>query len=309
VLAALGYRSGQPRRLNIGVILGLILFAAALAAWSWRPTAAPSNPAPIRATGPTHTEPAPPKPNAPTTPAPKPAQPTAALPTVRSEGLARATESKPATSVPAPTRSPSTPTTVAKAPAAKADDFTLALYYQRTGDFELALVHYKTVLQRDEMNANAHNNVGNLYMSKALYEDAAREFRRVVAIEPKYVTARVNLSAALYQLKRYDESAAEARAALRLDARNADAYVNLGLAQAAEGQPSDARASLVRALEIDKHHAAAHYNLALQYEKAGELALALDHYRSFLQYAGPEQAGYAADVRARVQALERKSGT
>ena len=66
--------------------------------------------------------------------------------------------------------------------SAKADEFKLALYYQRTGDFELALVHYKTVLQRDEMNADARNNVGNLYMSKALYEDAAREFRRVVAI-------------------------------------------------------------------------------------------------------------------------------
>jgi hypothetical protein len=32
----------------------------------------------------------------------------------------------------------------------------------------------------------------------------------------------------------------------------------------------------------------------------------LDHYRAFLQYAGPEQAGYAADVRSRVQALERR---
>jgi Flp pilus assembly protein TadD len=143
-------------------------------------------------------------------------------------------------------------------------------------------------------------------MTKALYEDAAREFRRVEAIEPKYVTAHVNLSAALYQLKRYDESSAEARAAIRLDGHNSDAYVNLALAQAAAGQPSDARSSLTRALEIDKHNAPAHYNLALQYEKAGEVALALDHYRAFLQYAGPEQSAYAADVRARVQALEHK---
>ena len=57
---------------------------------------------------------------------------------------------------------------------------------------------------------------------------------------------------------------------------------------------------------IDKQNAAAHYNLALQYEKGGEAALALDHYRAFLQYAGPEQAAYAADVRFRVQTLEHK---
>jgi Tfp pilus assembly protein PilF len=82
--------------------------------------------------------------------------------------------------------------------------------------------------------------------------------------------------------------------------------VNLALAQAAAGQTSDARSSLIRALEIDKHNAAAHYNLALQHEKSGEVAMALDHYRAFLQYAGPEQAAYAADVRSRIQALEHK---
>ena len=225
--------------------------------------------------------------------------------------------------VPAPPKevpaSPKTGAVTPKAPAAaepesaasgsrppKADDLRLALYYQRAGDFEQALVHYKAVLQRDELNVDAHNNLGNLYMGKGLFEEAAREFRHVVAIEPRYVTAHVNLSAALYQLRRYDESAAEARTAIHLDARNGDAFVNLALSQAASGQPGEARASLTRALEIDKHNAAAHYNLALQYEKAGEVALALDHYRAFLQYAAPEQAGYAADVRSRVRALESK---
>jgi Tfp pilus assembly protein PilF len=107
-------------------------------------------------------------------------------------------------------------------------------------------------------------------------------------------------------MKRYDESAAEARAALALEPRSQDAYVNLALAQAASGQTGDARASLTRALEIDKHNAAAHYNLALEYEQAGEVALAIDHYREFLKYAGPDQAAYAAEVRSRVQALEGK---
>jgi Tfp pilus assembly protein PilF len=186
------------------------------------------------------------------------------------------------------------------------DDFQLALYYQRSGDFEQALMHYKAVLQRDEMSLDAHNNIGNLYMGKGLFVDAEREFRRVTAIQPTYVAAHVNLSAALYQQKRYDEAAAEARAAIGIDARNEDAYVNLGLAQAAAGQTGEARSSLTRALEIDKHNAAAHYNLALQYEKAGEIGLALDHYNLFLQFAGPEQAASFADVRARIQALQTR---
>lgn len=287
VLAALGYHSERPRRsLSAVVLVLLVLSAVGISVWYMRPAAVASKPpAPVALKTQTHAEAL--------------QSPDASRRAVTQAALAPArVEPRP---VPARQPTAANPT-----PAPVPDEFTLALYYQRTGDFEQALVHYKTVLQRDEMNANAHNNLGNLYMGKALYEEAAREFHRVLAIEPRYVTAHVNLAAALYQLKRYDESAAEARSAIRLDGRNADAYVNLALAQAAGGQTSDARSSLTRALEIDTHHAAAHYNLALQDEKAGEIALALDHYRAFLQYVGPEQAGYAADVRSRVQVLERR---
>jgi hypothetical protein len=43
------------------------------------------------------------------------------------------------------------------------DHFQLALYYQRSGDFENALLQYRAVLQRDELNGEAHNNLGLLY--------------------------------------------------------------------------------------------------------------------------------------------------
>jgi tetratricopeptide (TPR) repeat protein len=324
VLAALGYRSGNPRGSNTGVVIGLVLFlAVAAGVWWYLPIAIAPKPASVSRKAPTRPEAqAPPQQTAARPPEPKrieartaaPKQPEPTPPEATPIDTKPVADRKPApppsfvsrvapAPAPAMPREPAAPAT-AEQPAA--DEFRLALYYQRTGDFEQALVHYKTVLQHNEMNADAHTNLGNLYMSKALYEDAAREFRRVIAIEPKYVPAHVNLAAALYQLKHYDESGAEARAAIRLDPRNSDATVNLALAQAAEGQASDARSTLIRALDIDRHNAAAHYNLALQYEKAGEVALALDHYRAFLQYAGPEQAGYAADVRSRVQTLEHK---
>jgi tetratricopeptide (TPR) repeat protein len=124
-----------------------------------------------------------------------------------------------------------------------------------------------------------------------------------VAIDSKYGNAHVNLSAAYLSLKRFDAAAAEARTALQIDGRNPDAMVNLSLAQHALGQTGDAQGSLRRALEIDPHNAAAHYNLALQCESAGEGSAAIDHYKKFIQYASPEQASYAADVRTRLAAL------
>ena len=189
-------------------------------------------------------------------------------------------------------------------PAVRRDDFQLALYHQRAGDFEQAQRHYKAALQRDEMNVEAHNNLGSLYLGKNLLDEAAREFRRVLAIDTAYAPAHINLSAALYKLGRFDAAAAQAREALRLDPRNGDGFVNLALAQKASGQHAESQAGLRRALELNPRHAAAHYNLARQYEDAAETVRAIDHYRQFLQYAGSEQQPYAVEVRARLLTLQ-----
>jgi Tfp pilus assembly protein PilF len=203
---------------------------------------------------------------------------------------------------PAVNMAPAGPKAVPAAP----DEFQLALYYQRSGDFEQALMHYRAALQRDEMNIQARNNLGNLYLGKGLFEEAAREFQRVIAIDPKYLNAHVNLSAAYTRMGRPDAAAAEARAALEIDGRNPDAMVNLSLAQHDAGLTGDAQRSLRRALEIDPHNAAAHYNMARQFEAADELPSAIAHYNQFIQYASPEQTGFAADVRARVAALSAR---
>ena len=213
--------------------------------------------------------------------------------------VARVPAAQPESNPPAVIAAPAAPKAVPAAP----DEFQLALYYQRSGDFEQALMHYRAALQRDEMHVEAHNNLGNLYLGKGLLDEAAREFQRVIAIDPKYSNAHVNLSAVYTRLGRPDAAAAEARAALQIDGRNPDAMVNLSLAQHDAGLTADAQRSLRRALEIDPHNAAAHYNMARQFEAAGDLSSAIAHYNQFIQYASPEQTGFAADVRARVAAL------
>jgi tetratricopeptide (TPR) repeat protein len=157
------------------------------------------------------------------------------------------------------------------------------------------------------MNVEAHNNLGGLYLGRNLLEEAAREFQRVLAIDPAYTPAYINLSATLYKLGRFDAAAAQAREAVRLDPRNGDGYVNLALAQKASAQHSESQGSLRRALEINPRHPLAHYNLARQYEDAGDFLRAVEHYKQFLQYAGPEQETHAVDVRARMVTLQARA--
>ena len=104
---------------------------------------------------------------------------------------------------------------------------------------------------------------------------------------------------------RLDDAAVEFRRVLAQDPRNADAAVNLALVEKAGGRPEQAKESLLRALTIEPANAPAHFNLAALYEQSGENARAIEHYRSFLENAGAEHASRAPDARARLDALAR----
>jgi Tfp pilus assembly protein PilF len=217
-------------------------------------------------------------------PAPRPiaAPPTAAAPIPRHPG--------PTESTPAPPTS---------------NDFELALYYHRAGDFENALQHYRALLQKNEMDAQAHNNLGLLYQEKNLLQESARELQRAVLIEPQNASAHNNYGVTLLLQGRPDEAAAEFRLALGINPRSVDAMVNLALAERARNQLDVAKETLLKALTVAPRNAAAHYNLAQLYDQTNEAAPAIEHYRRFLETAGAEHAGRAAAVRARIAELSR----
>ena len=106
------------------------------------------------------------------------------------------------------------------------DHFALAVYNQRIGNFEEALVHYRAVLRRDELNAEAHNNLGLLYRDKGLLSDAAKELQRAIAINPRYARAHNNLGVVYLSQKKLDSATAEFREVLSVDPRNIEALVN-----------------------------------------------------------------------------------
>ena len=86
-----------------------------------------------------------------------------------------------------------------------------AVYYHRAGDFANALQHYRAVLDRNELNAQAHNNLGLLYQEKHLLVESARELQRAALIEPRNAGTHNNYGVTLLMLGRLDESAAEFR--------------------------------------------------------------------------------------------------
>ena len=203
---------------------------------------------------------------------------------------------------------PETTATIAKASAPpREDDLELALYYHRAGDFANALQHYRAVLEKNELNAQAHNNLGLLYQQRSLLQESARELQRAVLIEPRNPSTRNNYGVTLLMLGQIDHAAAEFQTALWLEPRNLDALVNLSLVQRKTGQLDTAKETLLRVLNAAPRNAAAHYNLAQLYDDTNERARAVEHYRLFLENAGDEHADRAQAVRARIAALNAMS--
>jgi Tfp pilus assembly protein PilF len=191
------------------------------------------------------------------------------------------------------------------APTPAASDLELALYFHRAGDFDNALHHYRALLQRNELNAQAHNNLGLLYQEKDLLQESARELQRAVLIEPRNTGARNNYGVTLLKQGKVDEATAEFRVVLGSAPRNLDALVNLAIALRAAGKFDVAKETLVKALTIAPRNAAAHYNLGQLYDQTDEPARAVEHYRTFLDAAGAEHAARASAVRARIAVLSR----
>ena len=191
------------------------------------------------------------------------------------------------------------------AAASSGNDLELALYFHRAGDFENALQHYRALLQKNELNAQAHNNLGLLYQEKNLLQESARELQRAILIEPRNTGARNNYGVTLLLQGKPDEAAAQFRTVLASEPRHVDALVNLALTQRTTGQLDTAAETLLSALAIAPRSAAAHYNLAQLYDQTSEPARAVQHYRSFLENADAEHAARAAAVRARIAALSR----
>lgn len=199
----------------------------------------------------------------------------------------------------------SRPVTAPPASSSAPNDLELALYYHRAGDFENALQHYRALLQKNELDAQAHNNMGLLYQEKNLLQESARELQRAILIEPRNAGAHNNYGVTLLMQGKSDEAAAQFRSVLALNPRDLDALVNLALAQRTAGQLDVAKETLLDALTIAPRNAAAHYNLAQLYDQTNESARAVEHYRVFLETAGVEHAARAAAVRVRIAALSR----
>jgi tetratricopeptide (TPR) repeat protein len=117
-----------------------------------------------------------------------------------------------------------------------------------------------------------HFRLGVIDEKEQHAEDAAREYRAALALDPSLGKAEVNLGTLLARQGRLDEARTRLEQGVSLDPLSAVGLVNLGQVYQLSGRPDDALAAFRRALEVDPGSVSARESAAdLVYER-GEIA-------------------------------------
>jgi len=129
------------------------------------------------------------------------------------------------------------------------------------GRLEQAADNYRTAIQLEAGNPQAHNNLGITLSKLGRTEEAVSSFSKAVGIKADYVEAHNNLGNGLKDLGKLVEAAASYNRAIKIEPAYADAHNNLGIVHYELGEADEAVASFTKSLQINKANAEAQNNL------------------------------------------------
>jgi predicted Zn-dependent protease len=140
-------------------------------------------------------------------------------------------------------------------------------------------------------------------IDKPLLREAVAELEMALRLDPSYVSAHVNLGAALLDLGGELEMAiGHLKTATRLDPENVAAKNNLAVAYLESGQEKKGLALLKKLTRGEGASPDAFFNLAIAYERAGDKKKAA---RAFARYLETDKdSGWAKIARERLAALQ-----
>jgi tetratricopeptide (TPR) repeat protein len=150
--------------------------------------------------------------------------------------------------------------------------FTLALDAQARGDWNASVAEFQRILDlkpREPKGSTAHYDLGIAYANLNRNEDAARQFRAALALDPQFLAAMANLIAVDLAAGDLDEARRVADAYVALDPTSARALYSRGIVALHAGDAVTARDDFGKLLHSNPSYAVAHYDLALAQERLG----------------------------------------
>jgi tetratricopeptide (TPR) repeat protein len=139
---------------------------------------------------------------------------------------------------------------------------SLAGTYERNGEVDEALAHYREALGIDPYSVLAHTNLGNLLLAQGKSEEAFQEFAKAAQLTPHQPIPHDGMGVALLYQGKEDAAAHQFNEALRVRPEDEIAFNGLGDVWMHRGRPDQAVADYRRAVERAPTVAQYHCNLA-----------------------------------------------
>ena len=118
------------------------------------------------------------------------------------------------------------------------------------GDVSAAILAYETAVTHAPDLAEAHSNLGNLYLQTGRRDDALRAYETAIRTNPTLAPLYCNLAAVQTDLGRCDEAISALETALRLAPDLYEAHAGLGQAFRRAGRLREALAPALRATDL-----------------------------------------------------------
>ncbi len=144
------------------------------------------------------------------------------------------------------------------------------------GWLDEAVKEFRRAIELDPNSAHAHDNLATVFAEKKQFRDALVEYLTAIKLEPDSATAHYNL--AVFLSTHGNEFAiAEYQEAIGFEPDYPDAHLNLGLAYADAGRLDDAQKELRTAIELDPSDPFPRHELAAILMDEGDYRGAITH--------------------------------
>jgi len=169
------------------------------------------------------------------------------------------------------------------------NDFTYGIALFQHGFLDHAAASFKQVIAAKPENAEAHYNLGTLYLRKNDAPQARTYLEKAVTLQPDYPEAWNNLGMIAVQQNRAGDARQNFRRSLAQRPDYVTALLNLGSFLRRQGDMDESAKLLSRALELEPQNPEANYNLGMLYARQNDFARA----ESLLQKAATLRPTYA----------------
>ena len=141
-------------------------------------------------------------------------------------------------------------------------------------DHEGAIREFRAAAATDPKEPNVHFGLGYLLWTRGQYQDAALEFQREIANNPRHLQAMLYLADTQILMNQEDQALPLLEEVGASDPNVAMQHVDLGIVYADAGRKEDARKQFETAVKLAPDNVNAHYRLARLYRSMGMTAKA-----------------------------------